>query len=66
MTHTAIRHWAYNTETGELLGSSTSNGLKRRVKRTNRWYIKERFSLGSWVFFHGSANELHQRLRERL
>ena len=65
MTGTEIRHWAYNLKTGEIVGCSTGNGLKRRVKRSNHWGTKHGYELGSWIFFHCSDAELHQRFKER-
>lgn len=66
MTHTTIKHWAYNLITGEVLGCSTGNGLKRRVQHSNRWGARHGYELGSWIFFHCSDAELRQRFKERV
>lgn len=57
MTRTEIRHWAYNLETGEIIGCSKANGLKRRVAFTNSFNRKYGYPCGGWRFFHGSERE---------
>ena len=51
---TTCRHWAYNLRTGEVLGSSTGNALRRHVQRNERWNIHHGYGAGVWRFFHGS------------
>lgn len=58
MTRTEIRHWAYNLKTGEIIGCSKANGLKRRVAFTNSFNRKYGYPYGGWRFFHGSEKEL--------
>ena len=55
MTHTYPRHWAYNLLTGEVIGCSTGNALKRRVKRNTAWDIAHGYrGCHEWRFYHGA------------
>lgn len=67
MTTTAtIRHWAVNTITGEVLGSSTVNGLRRHIRHTVRWDVANGYGAGRWLFFHCSEEQLRDRYRIRV
>ena len=57
MTRTEIRHWAYNLKTGEIIGNSKANGLKRSVALNNSFNRKYGDPCGGWRFFHGSERE---------
>ena len=46
------KHIAYNLYTGEVLMCNTGNQLKRWVKRTNAWAIRNGYKCGQWVFSH--------------
>ena len=61
-----IKHWAYNSATGEVLGSSTSNQLKRRVKASTAWDRAEGFRNHKWVFFHGTEGEMRAWFEKRV
>lgn len=58
---TNCRHWAYNLETGEVLGSSTGNALRRHVARNVRWNIRHGYGAGKWRFYHGAYEGLRLR-----
>jgi hypothetical protein len=47
-------HCACNIETGEVIVCLSGNNLKRLVKRTNRLYVKQGYSVGKWIFAHGA------------
>lgn len=50
-----MKHVAYNKTTGEVIGCSTVNALKRRIKRNERWDRTHGYFIKSaWVFTHGS------------
>lgn len=50
-----MNHVAYNKTTGEVIGCSTVNALKRRLKRNARWdRVHGYFYKPEWVFTHGS------------
>lgn len=51
-------HWAYCPETGEVLGSSTVNGLRRHVAHNVRYDRKCGYPRKSWCFHHGSYESL--------
>lgn len=48
-----MKHVAINLITCECICASTSNHLKRCVKRNNRWNIRQGLPTGKWVFAHG-------------
>ena len=57
--NTYPRHWAFNLATGEVIGCSTSNALKRRVKRNTAWDIAHGYTnCHKWRFFHGAYEDL--------
>ena len=66
MTITAIRHWALNITTGEVLGSSTGNALRRHVRRNVRWDITHGYGAGTWLFFHCSEAQMHVAYQARI
>lgn len=47
----AHTHAAYNLATGEVLCSTRAFGLRRMVKRANRWDLGN--CRPEWVFAHG-------------
>ena len=56
------RHWAYNLATGEVIGCSTVNALKRRIKHNTAWdrahgYITK----SAWRFHHGTYEGLRAK-----
>lgn len=55
------KHWAINIRTGEVLGSSTGNGLKRHIQRNERWNIAHGYCAGKWRFYHGKYEGLHMK-----
>ena len=55
---TDCRHWAYNLETGEVLGSSTVNGLRRHIRRNTDWNVRHGYGAGEWRFYHGAYEGL--------
>ena len=57
----SAKHWAYNLETGEVLGSSTGNGLRRMIKRSQSWQIRYGYGTGKWRFSHGAYAGLRFR-----
>ena len=66
MTTTAIRHWAFNIVTGEVLGSSTGNALRRHVRRNVRWDVAHGYGAGTWLFFHCSDAEKYAAFHARI
>ena len=53
------RHWAYNATTGEVIGCSTVNALKLRLRRNQRWDIAHGFyAKSAWRFYHGAYEGL--------
>lgn len=60
----AIKHFAYNLATAEVLGSARANTLKRSVEWRQHYAHKHGEPKGVWIFAHGSrANE---KLRNKL
>lgn len=47
-----MKHVAYNIETGEVITTTTSNGLKRFVKQHNQWNVEHHCTTGTWLFAH--------------
>lgn len=67
MTNTnTIKHWACDFTTGEVLGCSTSNQLKRRVKKITAYERAEGFYGHKWVFFHGTEGEMRAWIEMRV
>lgn len=58
---TTCRHWAINLRTGEVLGSSTGNALRRHIQRNERWNIAHGYGKGKWRFHHGSYEALRTK-----
>jgi len=58
---TNCKHWAYNLETGEVLGSMTGNALRRHVTRNTRWNVRYGYGAGKWRFYHGTYEGLRFR-----
>ena len=58
---TDCKHWASNLETGEVLGSSTGNALRRHVAHNVRCNIRHGYGAGEWRFFHGSYEALRMK-----
>ena len=53
------RHWAINLTTGEIIGSSSVNALKRRIRHNERWDIAHGYySKSAWRFYHGAYEGL--------
>ena len=63
---TTIRHWAVNLATGEVLGSSTGNQLKRHVRRNVRWDVRNGYGAGEWIFFHCPEAQMRERYEARI
>lgn len=59
---TTCRHWAYNLRTGEVLGSTTGNSLRRHIQRNERWNIRHGYGKGEWRFYHGAYEGLRLRV----
>lgn len=58
MTATKFTHIAYNLATGEVLMSTRSNALRRRIARNEAWDIANGYYAKSeWVFAHGDNCE---------
>lgn len=55
---TNCKHWAYCPETGEVLGSTTVNGLRRHIRSYVAWYIANGYPKKSWRFYHGAYEGL--------
>ena len=56
------RHWAYNLATGEVIGCSTANALRRRLRHNQAWDIAHGYYAPSqWRFHHGSYEELYRK-----
>lgn len=56
------RHWAINLTTGEIIGTSSVNALKRRIRHNTAWdrthgYITK----NAWRFHHGTYEGLHTK-----
>ena len=66
MTTTTIRHWALNIVTGEVLGSSTGNALRRHVRRNVHWDIAHGYGAGTWLFFHCAREQMGERYKARI
>ena len=66
MTTTTIRHWAVNTATGEVLGSSTGNALRRHIRRNVRWDVAHGYGAGTWLFFHCERDQMRERYMARI
>lgn len=59
-----MKHFAYNKSTGEIIGCSTVNALKRRIKRNARWdRAHGYFDKPEWVFTHGS--DAYEKLKDK-
>ena len=59
-----MKHVAYNKTTGEVIGCSTVNALKRRLKRNAIWdRAHGYFHKSEWRFVHGS--DAFEQLREK-
>lgn len=53
------RHWAYNLTTGEVIGTSSVNALKRRIRRSVAWDIAHGYFVkNQWRFHHGAYEGL--------
>lgn len=52
------KHWAYNLETGEVLGAMTGNGLRRHLAHNVRWLVRHGYGAGKWRFYHGTYEGL--------
>lgn len=53
------RHWAYNATTGEVIGSTSVNALKRHIRHNERWDIAHGYYVKSaWRFYHGAYEGL--------
>lgn len=63
MATNSCRHWAICPETGEVLGSSTVNGLKRHLARNIRWLVRNGYPAGKWCFYHGSREGLRAKFQ---
>lgn len=46
-------HAAMNLDTGDVITTSSVNYLKRLVRRTNDWNLRNGYISGRWVFSHG-------------
>ena len=46
-------HAALNLVTGEVLTSTRSNTLKRRIKHNTAWDVAHGYGYSEWVFAHG-------------
>lgn len=57
MARIEIRHWAYNIKTGEIIGCSKTNGLKKRVAYVNSFNYRNGYPYGGWRFFNGSEED---------
>lgn len=56
------RHWAINLTTGEIIGSTSANALKRRIRHNERWDISHGYYAKSvWRFYHGAYEGLRLR-----
>ena len=55
------KHWAYNLETGEVLGAMTGNALRRHVAYNVRWLVRHGYGAGKWRFYHGAYEGLRFR-----
>lgn len=56
------RHWAINLTTGEIIGSTSANSLKRIIRRHERWDISHGYYAKSvWRFHHGAYEGLRQK-----
>lgn len=55
---TTCRHWAYCPETGEVIGSTTVNSLRRHIRRHMARDLKYGFAAKSWRFYHGAYEGL--------
>ena len=59
---TTCRHWAICLETGEVLGSTTGNALKRHIARNTAWDIANGYGgKRSWRFHHGDYEGLRMK-----
>ena len=53
------RHWAYNLATGEVIGCSSANALRRRIRHNQAWDIAHGYySASQWRFHHGTYEAL--------
>ena len=57
-------HWAYNPFTGEVMGSSHGNNLKRRVKETSRYYVRD--IPNCWLFAHGTQEQAWAKFQSKM
>ena len=56
------RHWACNLTTGEVIGCSSVNALKRRIRHNEAWDIAHGyFAKSEWRFYHGSYEGLRHK-----
>ena len=55
----SCRHWAYNAATGEVIGCSTVNALRRRLRRNQAWdFAHGYYAPSQWRFYHGTYEGL--------
>ena len=59
-----IRYWAFNPFTGEMMGSSHGNHLKRRVKQASRYHV--RGIPNRWHFAHGTEEQAWAKFQSKL
>jgi hypothetical protein len=56
------RHWAINLTTGEIIGSTSVNALKRRIRHNERWDIAHGYyAKSAWHFHHGAYEGLRTK-----
>ena len=56
------RHWAINLTTGEIIGCSSVNALRRRIAHNERWDIAHGYySKSQWRFHHGAYEGLRTK-----
>jgi hypothetical protein len=64
MTATKFTHIAYNLATGEVLMSTRSNSLRRRIARNKAWdRANGYYAKSEWVFAHGEDCESKARVK---
>ena len=53
-----FKHIAYNLTTGEVIMTTTSNTLKRKVKENNAWARYCGYPVGEWRFAHNGKPKI--------
>lgn len=59
-----MRHAAYNTETGEILNTTTGTDLKRAVETAKTANVRYGFPAGNWIFCHDYGKKWEQRWKQ--